>query len=76
MMEQNQRELWTRKLRGLREFNEWEQENYPEISGEAAIEKVSDLYEMLPEDARFREVNVSGIIRMRELFLHLTNVNK
>ena len=47
-------------------FNEWEHNIQEKPNSENCLDAVFELYEMIPEQARQRLVNVKGIIKMRE----------
>jgi len=66
-----QRELIVKHLNSLKRFNEWEKNQLDTNRLDTMDERyrlsaVFELYEMMPEKAREREINVEGIIKMRK----------
>ena len=49
----------------LSRFNTWEKNNPDKMEDSRCLAAVFELYEMIPEDARQRPVNVEGILKMR-----------
>ena len=52
-------------LASLQRFNEWEKQRLDKMNGLRNLYAVFDLYDLIPEDARQREINVEGIMKMR-----------
>jgi hypothetical protein len=53
-------------LKSLEKFNAWEQKRsiLPDATG--SLSMLSDLYELIPQDRRWRAVDTSGIVKMRQ----------
>lgn len=64
------KELMKRRLECLAAFNRWEAEHRERLSAAEAIRRISEIYEMLPEEARRKDLNakIEGIRRMRKAF--------
>ena len=54
-------------LSALKRFNEWEQDNPDKMEDSLCLAAVFELYEMIPEHARQRPLNVAGIVKMRRI---------
>jgi hypothetical protein len=54
-------------LKSLKRFNEWEKTGIDKNKKYQRLSAVFALYDLIPEDARQREINVNGIIRMRKM---------
>lgn len=57
-----------RRLECFRRFNQWEAENRERLSAAEAIRRVGELYEMLPEEAKKKDLSakVEGVRKMHE----------
>lgn len=57
-----------RRQECLAAFNKWEAEHREKLSPAEAIRRISEIYELLPEEARKKDLNakIEGIRRMRE----------
>lgn len=57
-------------IKALTRFNAWEDKRIDQISDRLSDQRrlaaVFELYELIPENARQRPVNVEGIIKMRK----------
>lgn len=53
-------------LTSLQRFNEWEKHCLDKMDGLHGLYAVFDLYDLIPEDARQREINIKGIMKMRK----------
>lgn len=60
--------LMKRRQECLAAFNRWEAAHREELSAAEAVRRISEIYEILPEEARKKDlaVKVEGIRRMRE----------
>ena len=60
--------LMKRRLECLVAFNRWEAAHREELSAADAIRRISEIYEMLPEEAKKKDLSakIEGIRRMRE----------
>ena len=53
-------------LESLHRFNEWEKNRRDKMDDDQSLAAVFELFELIPEDARQREINVEGIIKMHK----------
>lgn len=53
-------------IKSLKRFNEWEKTGVDKNEKYQSLSAVFALYDLIPEDARQREINVNGIIKMRK----------
>ena len=53
-------------INALTRFNAWEDKRIDRISDHRRLAAVFELYELIPENARQRPINVEGIIKMRK----------
>ena len=70
--EKNQKNIVHVKCASLCRFNEWELKILEKPDSEVCLAGVFELYDMIPEQARQRPVNVEGIQKMREGLACLT----
>ena len=54
------------RLQSLERFNEWEKKHIDKIEEYQRLSAVLDIYDLIPENARQRDVNVNGIMKMRK----------
>lgn len=61
-----QKDMLHEKCNAFGRFNEWEQQILEKPHYADCLAAVFDLYDLLPDIAKQRPVNVEGIIKMRE----------
>lgn len=65
--ESNQtKELIVKHLNSLKRFNEWEKKHLDTMDEGYRLSAIFELYEMIPKEARERDINVEGIVKMRK----------
>ncbi len=62
----SEKELIRKRLTSLKRFNDWEKKQSETMGVGQNIYAIFELYDLIPENARQRDVNVSGIIKMRK----------
>ena len=64
------KKLMKRRLDCLAAFNRWEATHREHLSAADAIRRISEIYEMLPEEAKKKDLNakIEGIRRMHKAF--------
>jgi ferric-dicitrate binding protein FerR (iron transport regulator) len=62
--------LMKRRQECLAAFNRWEAVHRERLSAAEAIRRISEIYEMLPEEAKKKDLNakIEGIRRMHKAF--------
>jgi len=58
-------------LQALEKYNAWESEHPQMLSPAAALASIGYLYQLMPNEAKQRDFNATGIIRMRNIFSKL-----
>jgi len=58
--------LIDKHIKSLQRFNAWEKNRVDKIEEHQRLSAVFALYDLIPENARQREINVNGIIKMRK----------
>ncbi len=58
-------------LQALEKYNEWEREHSQMLSPTVALASIGYLYQLMPTEAKQRDLNVGGIIRMRNILSKL-----
>ena len=53
-------------LKSLERFNDWEKNHIDKTEEYQRLSAVFGIYDLIPENARQREVNVNGIMKMRK----------
>jgi predicted xylose isomerase-like sugar epimerase len=61
-----QKRLIYKRLNSLERFNEWEKNHIDKMEEYQRLAAVFGIYDLIPENARQREVNVKGIMKMRK----------
>ena len=61
-----QKEAYIGKCNAFDRFNEWEKQILEKPDIAACLAAVFELYDLVPDQARQRPVNVAGIIKMRK----------
>ncbi len=61
-----QKHLMMERLQSFRLFNEWEKNRADKLDDAVTFSAVFELYDLIPETARHRDVNVEGIMKMRK----------
>ncbi len=61
-----QKRLIYKRLHSLERFNEWEKNHIDKNEEYQRLAAVFGIYDLIPEKARQREVNVNGIMKMRK----------
>ena len=54
------------RLQSLERFNDWEKNHIDKTEEYQRLSAVFGIYDLIPENARQREVNVNGIMKMRK----------
>ena len=54
------------RLKSLERFNEWEKNHIDKTEEYQRLSAVFGIYDLIPENARQRDVNVNGIMKMRK----------
>ena len=54
------------KCESFRRFNDWELQLREKPNSSICLAAVFELYDLIPDQAKQRPVNVAGIIKMRE----------
>ena len=62
----SRKDMVYKHLAALQRFNEWEKHRLDKMDGLHNLYAVFDLYDLIPEDARQREINIKGIMKMRK----------
>ena len=65
MNPENTKSKFNKHLEALRRFNKWEENRVEKMEDDQNLAAVFELYELIPEEARQRPVNVEGIMKMR-----------
>jgi len=52
-------------IESFRRFNEWEKNRLDTMEENQGLYAVFELYQFIPDNARGREINVEGIMKMR-----------
>jgi hypothetical protein len=55
-----------KRLKSLERFNDWEKNHIDKTEEYQRLSAVFGIYDLIPENARQREVNVNGIMKMRK----------
>lgn len=58
-------------LQALEKYNAWESEHPQMLSPTVALASIGYLYQLMPTEAKQRDLNVGGIIRMRNILSKL-----
>lgn len=61
-----QKDMIHEKCNAFVRFNDWEQQKLERPDTYICLAAVFELYDLMPDQARQRPVNVEGIIKMRE----------
>ena len=61
-----QKDMIHEKCNALSRFNDWEQQIFEKPNRATCLAVVFELYDLMPDQAKQRPVNVEGIIKMRE----------
>lgn len=67
-MEFGPQHLYRARLEGYARFAEWEASHPARLTPADAVASVGALYELLPQDARRRPVDPSGVQHMHRVF--------
>jgi hypothetical protein len=67
-----QKDMIQEKCNAFRRFNEWEKQILEKPDMADCLALVFELYDLVPDQAKQRPVNVNGIIKMREGLACLT----
>ena len=66
MIRKKQKDMISEKCRAFGRFNEWEKQIIEKPDHEICLAAVFELYDLVPDQAKQRSVNVEGIIKMRK----------
>jgi len=66
MHSENTKSKIVNHLEALHRFNQWEKNRFDRMEDGQNLSAVFKLYELIPEEARQRPVNVEGIMKMRK----------
>ena len=61
-----QKNMIRKQCKAFGRFNDWEQQLQEKPDGASCLAAVFELYDLVPDKAKQRLVNVEGIIKMRE----------
>jgi hypothetical protein len=61
-----QKDAIIKHLDSLKRFNQWEKKHLDTMDDSYRFSAIFELYELIPKDARKRDINVEGIVKMRK----------
>ena len=63
------------QLKGFRKFNDWEKNHSQVLNPSEAIASIGYLYHLMPDEAKFRNTDSEGIVRLRNILRRLKTGN-